>query len=539
MPTTASSVFDFIERHEACSIKRHEIASPGFGALRRSMGSIIRKLRESQDREANEISDQLRALLFTWLTSPVVFDTAIRDALRSFGEPEAFEARWDLRGEYKAALRAAETLILVENPIREQLRTAVRELRAQGRTFKIFCHRKGRPHFDSLFVPPLDAPLGDSVFLHSVRDYRETEPFGAIIKVGPLRSAGWGAAPDALISAPRFDTLVQIVWSGCGDEPGFGYDPVAPPSDVSLNPGNTPLPNDSALVNRATWTRDVTRSGEDPGADFGYTPEEDEFYSFREPNQPSEKRRATLVEIVGGDGVLYPPNSAILSFDPNPHANEPLALRLLGETLTAGMFVIQTLIGDVDFGGLLAAEGRCSRVWKQRLSEEMQINPEGICRILHHNGVTLLCLRSCVEHWCEPSTTVIHAPQQRKHFQILMEALAIDSGADSPVGAHGIPWWQRAWNEVRISRGEAIQAGVHGHEAIEDQALAILNGLLPEIRQKADSSPGFRLPIPPGHDLLGGFVFLSVLEVEEGFMVPEAELRVVRDLNSIEQWRLA
>src|ERR1035438_7824889 len=117
----------------------------------------------------------------------------------------------------------------------------------------------------------------------------------------------------------------------------------------------------------------------------------------------------------------------------------------------------------------------------------MQINPEGICRILHNNGVTLLCLRSCVEHWCEPSTTVIHAPQQRKHFQILIEALAIDSGADNPVGAHGIPWWQRAWNEVRISRGEAIQAGVHGHEAIEDQALAILNGLLPEIRQKADA----------------------------------------------------
>ena len=36
-------------------------------------------------------------------------------------------------------------------------------------------------------------------FLHSVRDYNNTPPFGALLKVGPLRSAGWGAVPDAVI----------------------------------------------------------------------------------------------------------------------------------------------------------------------------------------------------------------------------------------------------------------------------------------------------------------------------------------------------
>jgi len=45
--------------------------------------------------------------------------------------------------------------------------------------------------------------------------------------VGPLRSKGWGSAPDAILSAPRFARLIQIVWSGCGDEEDFGYDPVA------------------------------------------------------------------------------------------------------------------------------------------------------------------------------------------------------------------------------------------------------------------------------------------------------------------------
>jgi len=53
------------------------------------------------------------------------------------------------------------------------------------------------------------------------------KPFEVLIKMGPLRSKGWGSAPDAIVSAPRFGTLVQIVWAGCADEDDFGYDPVA------------------------------------------------------------------------------------------------------------------------------------------------------------------------------------------------------------------------------------------------------------------------------------------------------------------------
>ena len=539
MPTAASSIFDFLSRHENCSVQRYEIASASFGALRRAMASIIRHLRESQDHDANEISDQMRVLLFTWLTSPVEFNATIPEAIQSFGEPTVFEMRWGLRGEYMEALRAAANLTSEENPLRAKLRTVIRELRAAGIPFKIFCHRKARPHFDSLLVPSSDMCVDESCFLHSVRDYNNTPPFGALLKVGPLRSAGWGAVPDAVMSAPRFETLIQIVWSGCADEPGFGYDPVTSPMNHAANQNHAPAAHHDTLGNNVSWLRNITRSGEDPLATIEYTPGEDEFYILREPGQQGGRRPATFVEIAEGGGILYPPNSMILSFDPAPDIKLPFALRQIGETLTTEMFVILTHVGDVDFGNVLASEGRYSSIWKQQLNEEMQINPDGICRILRNNGVSLQSLRACVENWCQPSTTVIHAPQQKKHFEILIEALSIDAVANDKNNSAGLTWWQRAWNEIRISRGEAIQAGVQGHEVVEQQALNILTKLLSDVRRKAIASAGFRIAIPNGEELSGGFVFHKIIAIEEGYLVPETEIRVVRDLNTVEQWRMS
>src|SRR5262249_44015943 len=95
-----------------------------------------------------------------------------------------------------------------------------------GQVIKVFCHSRARAHFESLTNGSTASLLGPVTFLHSVRDYRLVDPFDILLKVGPLRSRGWGSCPDSLITAPRFRKFIQIVWSGCGDEEGFGYDPV-------------------------------------------------------------------------------------------------------------------------------------------------------------------------------------------------------------------------------------------------------------------------------------------------------------------------
>jgi len=540
MPVVASRVFDFLDKQEAGTVERHEIASAVFGILRRSLRQIVLKLRDADEEEALEISDRLRALLSEWLTVPVPFDNSMRDAVAVLlGEAEAVQARWgsDIRALYDTALRAAEGLPSIENPVRETLRAVICELRSQERTFKVYCHRRARLHFESLFVPHGDSPLSGVAFLHSVRDYRETEPFDALIKVGPLRTRGWGSAPDALLTAPRFGTLVQVVWSGCSDEPDFGYDPVSPPVDSSAADGTAPVAAASAGRGPMRWIVRVTRSGEDPGAFPGFAAEADELQVFREMNQPSERRPATLVQVDGEHGILYPPHSQVLSLDPDQAACDPIGRRIPGETLLESMYVIMPLVGDVDVGGVRAEHGHYSKIWKERLEKEWQDDAVGLIRRLHVARLNLVHLAAAVRHWCKPPSTVIHAPQQMKHFEILLRVLGVGSDGNNSPRPKWAPLWQLAWNEVRRSRGEAIQAGFHEQEVVEEQLLVILRRLVPEIREKALANAGFHQAIPASYDMKGDLLFFKVCDIEEGFSAPETELKVVRELNMIDQWR--
>src|SRR6267142_1528439 len=124
MPVAASQILDFLEQRDAFSIERHEISSPLFGILRRSLRQIVQKLRESDDDEALEISARLKALVSEWLTTPAPFNQSMTHAVRDvFGDGNAIRSRWgpDIWTLCDAALQAAEDLPSIENPINEKL----------------------------------------------------------------------------------------------------------------------------------------------------------------------------------------------------------------------------------------------------------------------------------------------------------------------------------------------------------------------------------------------------------------------------------
>src|SRR5262249_49843940 len=156
------------------------------------------------------------------------------------GDPGSVQARWgaDIRALYEAAVRSAEALLLEESPMRRELRSVIERLLSENRAFRIFCHRRAREHFETLLSPGTVLP-SQSVFLHTIKEYRDTGLFHTLIKAGPLRSRGWGSAPDAILTAPLFDVLVQVVWAGCSDESDFGYEPASSTSIGGL-PANQP-----------------------------------------------------------------------------------------------------------------------------------------------------------------------------------------------------------------------------------------------------------------------------------------------------------
>jgi hypothetical protein len=537
MPTTTSEIFEFLDRQSRFVVERHEISSTAFGAMRHGMRTVFMKLRESGDQDAEEAADRLRNLLSEWLTVPVPFDGAILGALKNFGSPVEVGVRWgsDIRTNYETALRGAQKLQEVENPARTCLRHQIRDLRKTGRTLKIYCHRTARPHFDSLLASD-ERPLGSDDFLHSVRDYRDSPIFDIMIKVGPLRSWGWGSAPDAIKSAPRFGTLVQTVWAGCGDEPGFGYDPVAPSTDVGDLTAAS-VNHDEALVSRVTWTPHVTRIGGNGTAQSEDFPVEDDFQIFGRLNSPGAKRRAMLVQIGNNHGILYPAQAQVLSFDPAPHSRTPIWRRQPGESLREGMFVIRQRLDDISFGGQKVEHDHFSQIWKSRLREEIQNDSDALVRRLRTAGIHLTSLSSLIRNWCLAPTTVIHAPHTSKHFEILITVLGIASAGSDGRRPPSPPWWQGAWNEIRHSRGDAIQAGLQEHEIIDEQLLDLLFDLLPRMQELATTRDEFSVALPDDNSVHGTALFDKVAAVEDGFFAPDTELKVVRDLNAIEQWR--
>jgi hypothetical protein len=533
---TASQVFSFLEQHRTCSIEKHEIRSAVFSVLRRSIRLIVLRLTEDGDDESRETADRLRRLLSEWLTVPVSFDGSLLESVATLGDSEAVERRWghEIRTAYDDACAAARMFQRVENPARTEVRDAVRQLRSSGTAWRIYCHRRARPHFESIFA---DDQLSPEAFLHSVKDYRDVAPFDVLIKVGPLRSKGWGSAPDAILSAPRFAKMVQIVWSGCGDEEDFGYDPAG---QVGGGGAGATAPGSAADRDglRATgWRREVIQVGD--AADLAAaTADDDELKIFYALGRAAEMRRATLIEIDEEDGILYPPHSQVSTFDPTPYADEPVGYQQPGETLAEGMFLIWPLLGAADLGALRAGEGRYSRIWKERLREEVRRGHDDLVRRLRAAGIELRNLRSCVKQWCRPPSTVIHAPQQRRHFEMLVRVLGIDHDSVPTPRTMRRPWWEYAWSEIGHARGEAIQTGIQEHEIVDEQLFAILNDLLPDIRRRAAAEAIFELEIPPGRDLSGAVRFYKVRAIEDGFLVPDTMLKEICDLDTVEQWRV-
>jgi hypothetical protein len=541
MMVTASELLDFLDRSKMQHIERYEIASPDFGIVRRSLRQIIFALRESGDQQALGISDGLRSSLSEWLTAPVMFDGTTLEAMSDImGPQEAIKARWgeDVRALYEGAHRSMEKLASTGNPIRAKLVELIQALRVSGASFKIYCHIRARQHFDSLFGDKNESHLSDDVFVHSVRDYSGLHPFNVLIKVGPLRAFGWGSAPDALINAPRFNRLVQLVWSGSKDEPDFGYDPIL----TSEGSGSVAVEKSEdrakATGSKFNWVTQTTYCGEDPAvAGEGSFP--DELKLFKQIVQARGVRAATLVQIGEDHAIFYPPHSHVLSFDPDPNTRGPIGNRIPGQTLTEGMFLILPSISNVNLGGAHADYGRYSRLWKSHLQRELARDLFGfdLIRRLKGSGVDLVSLGSAVNHWSKPPSTVIHAPQNKNHFKLLLAVLGLgNETVTTPSAAHR-PLWELAWEEIRHSRGEAIQTGVLEREIVDEEVSGILLKLLPDIRSKLPAVAGFRVNIPAALGVSGHFLFLRVFSVEQGFRVPEAELKLVQDIGMADNWR--
>jgi hypothetical protein len=360
--------------------------------------------------------------------------------------------------------------------------------------------------------------------------------------MGPLRSRGWGSAPDALLSAPRFESLIQFVWTGCVDEQDFGYDPIVTRETDRTGRNSGGAMGRLGSSNGISWSRSVVPYGEITG-DPATAPDLDDLSFFHELRSAATigggMRSATLIQIDQHDGILFSPHSGVLTFDPALSAESSIGYVPPSEILIGKMFILSPLLGAADFGDLRAGEGYYSNIWKERLRHAYRNNLADLLHRLRTEGIELINLPSCLRQWCRPASTVIHAPQQQRHFEILVKVLGLDHDAPRVnVPALRRAWWEYAWAEIGRSRGVAIQTGFQEHEIRDEELFSILRDLLPEICSRAGTQSVFQISIPANKPLQGVVRFYRALAIEEGLLVPDTLLKTICDLEDIEQWRV-
>ncbi len=496
MAVTTSAIFDCLKAQDKFIIERHEVASYNFSVLRQNLRLIIKNLHEC-DAYATEISNTLRIKLSEWLTVPVPFDAEMVNAITSLGSQYAVTNRWgrDIGAAYEAALNAANRLCQNENPIRYEILRVIEDLKVHGQKFKIFCHRLAQPHFVSVIHSIYDS-IDPDIFIHSCRDYRQVMPFDVLIKVGPLRSRGWGGSPDGLLTAPRFSTLAHFVWSGCTDEQGFGLDPASGAVNIGGDISHAQMPAKTTTSFGISWISNTKKIGNNDDENGLPLIDEDEFQVFQSLIQSHDKRRTILLQL------------------DNP------------------------ILGEIDMPELRAKDGTLSPIWKQRLITECKRDKNRLCEKLFDSGIELLSLHSRVNDWCKATTTVIPAPQKAEHFRILINVLGIYYEQPGGEQRHRPQWWQYAWKEIQRSRGEAISEGRFGQEIKEEKIDALLNDLHTEIGSKCRIDNHFVIEIPSNEELEGKLLLLKVSSVEDGFLAPDTALKKICDLSEFEQWRV-
>ena len=84
---------------------------------------------------------------------------------------------------------------------------------------------------------------------------------------------------------------------------------------------------------------------------------------------------------------------------------------------------------------------------------------------------------------------------------------------------------------------QGVPCRVQAQEIITEELIEILRKFLPDIRELASTNDKFKVVIPNDYELHGTVLFFMVINIEEGFRVPESELKIIHTLYEVNQWR--
>jgi hypothetical protein len=532
MNKDATSLFDSYLVAQR-TIVRRELEFAPVAEFRKSLIGIFQQLDRADERQA-DIAVRIWSIISRLMTSTAAFDRMLPDATECiFVSPQTVKENWghEIWANYDRAVSIAYSLVGVLNPLAQNMNDTVQGLLEESRSFAIYCPKVEIPELQrNLAEAGLD-PAGVR-FVSTVVDYRELGVVDTIIKIGPMRTQGRARTTDSLLTSPKCNSIIQLTWEKAPDESSHGYDPVVPVSRDQ--PGRAR----SALVDWLVKVEPVVIEWPHP-----IPPPAPEASGLQLSDDLSllsgasrEFRSAVLLTLDAEYGMLCAPATKMVVYHLGQEGEHCADVRSAA-AIEPGSYiaVAGAYSNDSDANGQVGVDSY-SEIWKTKLSEAVESAPLGFLQKLEQAGLDLVGLRSAIRHWIQPTSTVIHAPQKRAHFEILCRTLGLTHSVSHRGGA--MPFWRAAWAEISASRGEAIHEGMQNADMLESSVLAALRQLNGNINSEIGQSRKFEVKIPFGDE--GGYVPLAlhkVAEVESGYRAPDAELRKILQLEFIQQWQ--
>jgi len=535
MNTSCTEILDHIAGIECFQRERHELYLLPFSNLRKSVRTIASKLEEvSEVRPLEEHVIKIRNLMAEWLSTPVIFNNEITKVIENLGKTDEVRDKYgaELSSSCSMALAAAAVLQTQENPMRVLMQRLVAEQIKEGMRIKILCDYRQQDTFASAISNICPKDRSEHMFVTSLANYCQSSVFDTLIKTGPLRTWGWASAPEAIINAPRFKKLIQMVWAGNSDEPDFGCINLESASRIVNDQKKLSPENTINICNGIIWnTKRIESVADEKKDELQIQEHENELFTHYD--SASEETQKALFVLIGPDqGIFYPPNSQVLSYDTSLGLKDPVQVRCVSDELLPGAYIIIPILKDQPEQEVLNnVEDHTSEIWKHQLRKEYCASKNQLCTILEYKGIKLENLLGCIERWSQPASNVISAPQSKEHFEKLMIFLGLNN-------EKGIEWCKRAWDDVRRSRGEAIQDGRIAHDEMETELACVLNHDIENLKKQLQNNESIKYKIPTWSKLVGDLHLYRITNIQDGYRVDSNELYKYRNPKDIQRWRV-
>ena len=518
MSMRATEVIHAIESSIAASELQYQsikVQSNLVSLIRMYIRRIYSELHEAD--ENHLWLDNLRLALLKLQTSPVLLTSQLLDH-SGLGDNEKVKKVWgpDFLETYQSLSTAIILLNENESPLMIELTKSVsKSIEVYGiDQIRIWVHRnEAIDYLDGFHRRGIF--LSEKNFIYSLPEYRKSNSFDVLYRIGPLRSEGWSKIPKAIISAPRYKKLIQVMWSGSFNESDFGMDPVISSVDYF----------DNFITIEKSSLYDVN-------VDFFYgseyvDDEDDLDFLAERVLKRAGKTPCVLIEFPENKGVLVTPNSHQLILD-RDDKDSLFSYKSANAIESENILLRYKVDAELGLSSSSVELGKLAPLWKSALKQMYKTNYSYLMHRMKEVGIDLLdCDRAAKEWFKVVEGEVIHGPQSKGHFKALIELVL--------PGCLGGAGWTQAWQEIQYSRGEAIQYGRIENATVNEELLSFL-------KMKFDfenvlKMGGISMNLSDG--VLTGIVnFYLVVDMTTGFLAPDEVMGDINDIDIFDKYRV-